>query len=298
MEKRIIVVCGPTAVGKTKIAVELASTFGTAVLSFDSRQCYRELNIGVAKPTQQELTAVPHYFINSHSITETLNAAVFERFALKTLERLFEKHDTVIAAGGTGLYLDALCKGMDDIPSVPEAVRQTLQQEYEANGIGWLKKEIQQTDKHFTGNNDLHNAQRMLRALEVFRHTGNSIRYYHTKPEAKRPFAVVRFGIELEREQLYKQINNRVLEMMENGLLEEVRHLKAFEKYNALQTVGYKELFSFLNGQLKLPEAILQIQQHTRNYAKRQLTWFKKDASITWLHPENGSEKIRSRFSD
>ncbi len=280
--KTLIIICGATATGKTALAIKIAQHFNTSILSFDSRQCYKELHIGVAKPTEVELDAAPHYFINSHSIKDNVNAVIFEKYALEVLDSLFKKKDIVIAVGGTGLYINALCNGVDAIPSIPSELRNNLQLEFDKYGLDWLQNEITTLDNNFTNANDLNNSQRMLRALEVIKHTGNSIKFYQRKEKANRNFTVLKYGIDVERNELYQKINDRVNVMMQHGLLEEVASLKEQQLLNALQTVGYSELFSYVNNEITLPKAIELIQQHTRNYAKRQLTWFKKDEDIFW----------------
>jgi tRNA dimethylallyltransferase len=279
--KKIIVICGATATGKTALAIQAAQYFNTSILSFDSRQCYQELNIGVAKPTPEELALAPHYFINSHSIYDTVNAVVYEQYALSTLQNLFLKKDTVIVVGGTGLYLNALCHGVDNIPAIPVALRTTLQEEYTAKGLAWLQKEIQLHDKNYITPNDLNNVQRMLRALEVVKHTGNPIKYYQKKELVNRAFEIIKYTLTIDRETLYKRINNRVDAMIAQGLVQEAEQFLLLREYNALQTVGYTELFAYFDKCCSLNDAIDKIKQHTRNYAKRQITWFKKDASIT-----------------
>jgi tRNA dimethylallyltransferase len=284
--KKLIIICGATATGKTALAIQIAQHYHTSIISFDSRQCYKELFIGVAKPSNEELLTVPHYFINSHSIVDNINAVVFEKYALVTLETLFEKNNIVVAVGGTGLYIDALCNGVDDIPAIPIELRINLQEKYEKYGLAWLQSQITTLDKNFTNANDLNNTHRMLRALEVIMHTGNSIKYYQRKEKVTRNFEVIKYGIEMERNELYQRINNRVLMMMQQGLLTEVIGLKEQQQLNALKTVGYSELFSYLHNEITLPKAIELIQQHTRNYAKRQITWFKKDTKIHWGNNE------------
>ncbi len=284
MQKKLIAICGATASGKTALAVQLAKHYNTAILSFDSRQCYQELKIGVAKPNIQELAAAQHFFINSHSIHSTVNAAIFEQYALQTLETLFAKYDIVIAVGGTGLYLNALCNGVDAIPTIPNVLRQQLQNDYTQNGLLWLQSEIKKYDNNYTEANDLNNAQRMLRALEVVLHTGNTIKYYHTQPKAQRNFIVQKYAIAIDRELLYSRINQRVDIMVAQGLEHEVQQLQNVQHLNALQTVGYTEWWPYFEGKTTLHSTIETIQQHTRNYAKRQLTWFNKDKEIVWVN--------------
>jgi tRNA dimethylallyltransferase len=294
MTKKIIVICGATAVGKTAVAIRVAKHLNTSILSFDSRQCYQELGIGVAKPTPEELQQVSHYFIDSHSIHDEVNAGVYERYALGILEQLFQQHDTVIVVGGTGLYCNALCHGVDNIPKVPNELRAQLLQQYEENGLLWLQEEVQKNDAAYYKNNDIHNVQRMLRALEVVLHSGQSITIFQKGEKVQRNFEIIKYGIDLERPFLYERINKRVLQMMEAGLLAEAEKLIPFKANNALQTVGYSELFDYFDGKTNLDKAIELIQQHTRNYAKRQLTWFRKDDTITWYSPQQAVAKILS----
>jgi tRNA dimethylallyltransferase len=283
MQKKIIAICGATASGKTSLAIALAQKINSEILSFDSRQCYNELNIGVAKPTSNELLQVQHHFINSHSIFNTVNAAVYEQYALQKLEQLFTLHNTVVMVGGTGLYLNALCNGVDAIPQIPEALRLQLQNEYNTQGIHWLQSEIKKYDNSYTQANDLNNAQRMLRALEVVLHTGNTIKHYHNQPKPLRTFIVEKYAINLERELLYQRINSRVDSMINQGLEQEAKSFIQQKDLNALQTVGYSEWWQYFEGKTNLQSTIDAIKQHTRNYAKRQITWFKRDASLKWI---------------
>lgn len=283
--KTCIIVCGPTAVGKTGVALQLAKEFNTKIISADSRQCFRELNIGVAKPSDEELNSVPHFFINSHSIFDELNVADFERYADAAANEIFASANVAIMAGGTGLYINAFCNGLDDISGLDLELRKTIRQEYKENGIDWLRSAIEAADPDFAASDDLANPQRMMRALEVIGSTGKSIRSFQTKPQKSHDFDIVKIGLELPREILYKRIDDRVDEMIENGLVEEVAQLIEFKNFNALNTVGYKEIFDFLEGDLSLDESINRIKQSTRHYAKRQLTWFKKDTRIQWFSP-------------
>jgi tRNA dimethylallyltransferase len=287
MQKKIIAICGATASGKTNMAIAAAQKYNTEILSFDSRQCYIELNIGVAKPTTEELQQVPHHFINSHSIHSTINAAVYEQYALHKLEQLFAIHNTVIVVGGTGLYLNALCNGVDAIPPIPEALRVELQHQYNVQGLQWLQAEIKKHDNSYTNANDLNNAQRMLRALEVVLHTGNTIKHYHNQPKPQRAFIVQKYAINLDRELLYQRINSRVDVMIAQGLEQEAKSFIKNKEVNALQTVGYSEWWPYFNGDANLATTIEAIKQHTRNYAKRQLTWFKRDAAVQWISAPN-----------
>jgi tRNA dimethylallyltransferase len=291
----VIVIAGPTAVGKTNLAIELAQHFNTQIISADSRQCFTELNIGVAKPTPAQLSAVPHYFINSHSIHQTVNAATFEEYALQCANTIYKQHNIAIMVGGTGLYIKAFCEGLDAIPSVPDNVRINIKNQYESEGILFLQNELQQKDPLFWQQAEQQNPQRLMRALEVLYATGNSILFYQNKASsANRPFNIIKIGLELPRQTLYNRINLRVDDMMNEGLLDEVKSLLPHQHLNALQTVGYKELFDCLDNKISLEKAVDLIKQNTRHYAKRQMTWFKKDKNITWFSP--GDEAAMVNF--
>ena len=290
MHKTVILLVGPTAVGKTALALQIAEQYGTAIISADSRQCFKELNIGVAKPTPLELARVLHYFINTHTISEDVSAAVFEQYALETVEKLFEKQDVVVMAGGTGLYVQAFCEGLDALPAIAPSVRKKIREAYAVGGMSWLSQALQQADPLYAAKGEMQNPQRMMRALEVIESSGQSLLSFQSNQKAKRPFRIIKVGLDLPREKLYARINERVDAMMKMGLLEEVEALKSFARYNALQTVGYKELYAYLEGAISLEAAVEQIKQHTRNYAKRQLTWFRKDEEITWFSPEAHDE--------
>ena len=284
--KTVIIIAGPTAVGKTAVAVELARTLQTEIISADSRQCYRELKIGVARPSEEELQLVPHHFIASHSIHEKLDAAVFENYALQKAAQIFQHHDYAVMVGGTGLYIRAFCEGMDAIPSIPEAIRNEISQAYAQQGLAWLQQQVQQLDPQFYREGEIQNPRRLMRALEVFKASGKSILSFRKGVAAERPFQIIKFALNIPREQLHRHINKRVEGMMEAGLLAEVESLVPYQHLNALQTVGYKELFDYLNGQCTLADAVADIKTNTRQYAKRQLTWFRKDTSYTWISPE------------
>ena len=291
MDKTCIIIAGPTAVGKTAIAIQLAQLFSTTIISSDSRQCYRELNIGVAKPEPSELEAVHHDLINSHSIHESLNAADFEKYALKSVDTIFQKSDIAIMVGGTGLYIKAFCEGLDKIPEVPLEIREQIIQDYQTNGIEWLAKMLQEKDALYVANGNMQNPQRMMRALEIILFTGNSILSYQTHQKEKRNFKIIKIGLELPRPLLYERINNRVDKMIANGLIEEASSLQSYQHLNALQTVGYSELFDYFDGKTSKEKAIELIKQNTRHYAKRQMTWFKKDEEMTWLEPDENIVK-------
>jgi tRNA dimethylallyltransferase len=284
-EHTVIVISGPTAVGKTSFAIELAQHLSTEIISADSRQCYRELNIGVAKPLVEELKSVHHYFINSHSIHDDVNAGVFEQYALNAANTIFKSQGTAVMVGGTGLYIKAFCEGIDEIPAIDKSIRQQVIDSYEAYGIEYLQNELAQKDPEFWKTAEQQNPQRLMRALEVLLSTGKSIRTFQKGKQEERPFNIIKIGLELPREQLYNQINTRVDQMIEEGLLGEVKSLTAYKDLNALQTVGYKEIFEYLDGKVDLQRAINNIKTNTRHYAKRQLTWFKKDLNINWINP-------------
>lgn len=290
--KTCIVVVGPTAVGKTRLSLALAGCFNTDIISADSRQCYTELNIGVAKPDIRDLTRIKHYFINSHSVREEVNAAVFEQYALAAAEQIFVEKDYAIVVGGTGLYIKAFCEGLDEVPPIDESIRQSLREGYVTNGIAWLQEIAKNSDPLFYESGEIHNPHRVLRALEVKLSTGTSIMELHTSAVKDRPFRIISVGLELPREILYDQINRRVDDMMSAGLREEVTKLRAFRDSTALQTVGYRELFEHIDGKISVEEAVTRIKTNTRRYAKRQLTWFKRDPHIRWFAPHESQQII------
>ncbi len=280
----VIVVTGPTASGKTSLALTLAKKYDTSIVSVDSRQCYRELNIGVAKPTIEELDMVHHYFVNSHSIHETVDAVVFEKYALAAVEEIFLKNNVAIICGGTGLYLNVFCEGIDDIPKTPPELRAEIIASYKNSGIEYLQSALLENDPDFlNSSSEINNPSRLMRALEVKLFTGKSILSFREGIKKQRNFDIIKLGIDLPREILYHRINARVDQMMKEGLLEEVMLLLQYKQLPALQTVGYTELFDFIEGKADINFAIEKIKQHTRNYAKRQITWFKKDIAIQWI---------------
>jgi tRNA dimethylallyltransferase len=281
--KTVIIIAGPTAVGKTAVAITLAKQLQTEIISADSRQCYADLNIGVARPSADELASVKHHFIASHSIQQEVTAALFEEYALKKLSELFIKHEVVVMVGGTGLYIKAFCEGLDIIPPVDAAIREAIIKEYENGGIGWLQKEIAQKDPTFYASGEIQNPQRMMRALEVVESTGQSVLSFRKGVKAQRDFNIIKAGITVPKETLHRQIHTRVDAMMAACLLEEVKSLLPYRHLNALQTVGYAELFDYLDSKVSLQKAVEDIKAHTRQYAKRQLTWFKRDEDIKWF---------------
>ncbi len=277
--KKVIVVAGPTAVGKTAKAIALAQQYNTEIISADSRQCFRELKIGVARPTDEELSTVKHYFIANHSIHEQITAGSFAREAKANLKTIFETHDIAIVCGGTGLYIKALVEGLDEIPAVPASIREEVIHLFEEKGIDVLRETLLTIDPGFEKAGDIHNPNRMMRALEVIKYTGKPIHGYHISAENRgidSLYDVEYKIIELPREQLYERINQRVDKMIKDGLEEEAKAVYPFKSLTALQTVGYKELFDYFDGLCTREEAIDKIKQHSRNYAKRQITWFKR----------------------
>lgn len=294
MNKRVIMIAGPTAAGKTSVAIELAQHFQTAIISADSRQCYRELNIGVARPSPAELLAAPHFFIASHSIHQPVHAADFEHLSLDWAQEIFSTKDVLILVGGTGLYLKAFAEGLDHIPSVDPSIRVWVQSEYRQHGMEWLQAQIRSKDPQFAATGDMNNPHRIMRALEVFIQTGTPIRDFQQGLRKTRPFELIKIGISPDRNTLYQRINQRVDQMLQDGLLAEVEQLQAFQNLVALQTVGYQEYFDWMNGDTTFEQATELVKQHTRNYAKRQLTWFKKDPNMVWYGPEQIADIIRS----
>jgi tRNA dimethylallyltransferase len=288
-QKTVIILAGPTAVGKTAAAIALARSLRTEIISADSRQCYRELDIGVARPSPEELAAVHHFFIASHSIHQKVSAGTFETYALSKAKHIFENHEFAVMVGGTGLYIKAFCDGMDEVPEVPEPVREEITSQYRTHGLAWLQEQVKSVDPLFLEQGERLNPHRLMRALEVHKATGRSILSFHKGHKAERDFRVIKIALELPREQLYERINKRVDQMIEQGLEEEVRELIPYQHLNALQTVGYKELFDYFNGTITLPEAIHLIKQNTRHYAKRQMTWFRKDPGYQWFTDPNSA---------
>lgn len=283
-------IAGPTAVGKTNAAISLAQHLNAEIVSFDSRQFYKELNMGVAKPTPKQLTTVPHHFINTLSVADRYNAAQFGDEARSLLDRLFKTGRYVVACGGSGLYLKGMLEGFDNMPEIPAAVRGEIMEGFETNGVEWLHERLRQMDPEQLAGIDTSNPRRLARALEVRIATGRSLRSFQAGNRLSLPFRVMKVGLEIDRSELYRRIDRRVDAMMEEGLLDEVRSLLRWRETVPLQTVGYQELFRHLDGQYDLDEAVRLIKRNTRRYAKRQLTWFRRDPEIRWVHPEDAGE--------
>lgn len=291
-EKLLLVVVGPTAVGKTAMAIALAKHYNTEIISADSRQFYKEMNIGTAKPSEQELAEAKHHFIDSHSIAEVYSAGDFERDALTLLDKLFADKEIVVMVGGSGLFVRALCEGLDDLPKAPVAVREHYNKLYEEKGLVFLQEKLKEVDPLYYAQADIGNPQRIIRALEVFEVSGMPMSSFQKSDVDKRPFKVLTIGLNMDRAQLYDRINKRVDHMMDQGLLTEVKQLVQYRKQPALLTVGYAEFFDYLDGILSLEEAIEKVKQNSRKYAKRQITWFKKYGNTVWFEPQNLNEII------
>ncbi|ADY52810.1 tRNA delta(2)-isopentenylpyrophosphate transferase [Pseudopedobacter saltans DSM 12145] len=292
MPKTLIVIAGPTAVGKTALGIEIAKHYQTEVLSADSRQFFKETTIGTAKPSKEELSTVKHYFIDSHSVTEDFSVGHYEKQALEILQNIFATNDYAVMVGGSGLYVNAVINGFDELPEIDIEVRNTLNQRLEEEGILKLQEELKEIDPVYYHTVDLNNPQRIIRALEVYHSSSQVFSSFRTGVKRERPFKTVIIGLNMEREKLYGRINKRVDIMLEQGLLEEVKSLSSYQKLNSLNTVGYTEIFDYLNGNINLERAIELIKQNSRRYAKRQITWFKKVEGIKWFDPKQKEDII------
>jgi len=291
--KTLIVVLGPTAIGKTSLSVQLAKHYNTEIISADSRQFYKELLIGAAPPSQKELSEVKHHFVQHLSVSQDYNIGKFEEDTIKKIEELLLKNNKVIMVGGSGLYIDAICKGFDKMPEIPSEIREKVISLYKEKGIEFLQEQVKEKDSVYFNEVDKNNPQRLMRALEVIYSTNKTFSSFRKKEDKKRSFDIVKIGLEIDREILYNRINKRVDIMMENGLEKEVKSLIPFKDKNSLQTVGYKELFEYFDGNYSLEQATEMIKQNTRRFAKRQITWFKKDTSITYFSAEKSTEIIQ-----
>jgi tRNA dimethylallyltransferase len=291
--KKVIFIVGPTAIGKTALSMKLAQHFKTEIISCDSRQFYKELLIGSAPPSPKELEEVQHHFIHNLSISQSYNAGKYEIDAISKITEIHKTNDCVIVVGGSGFYADAISKGLDKMPKIAEKTREKLNSDLKERGLEWLQDKVKNIDPEFYNSCDIKNPQRLLRCLEVFTETGKKLTSFKTKKNKKRPFDIIKIGLNMDREKLYSKINKRVDFMMECGLLEEVLSLIDFQGLNSLQTVGYKEIFSFINNECTLQEAVEKIKQNTRRFAKRQLTWFKKDKEVNWFEPDE-YDKLKS----
>jgi len=284
--KVLVVLLGPTGVGKTEISLRMAEHFNCPIVSSDSRQFYRELKIGTAAPTEFQLKRVKHYFIGSHSIHDEYNAGQYELDVMQLLDALFRQNDVVMLVGGSMMYIDAVCNGIDDMPNIDNETREFWRQQYAENGLGYIQNELKRLDPKHYGEVDLQNYKRVLHALEICSITGKPFSDIRTGIRKERPFNIVKIGLNRPRSELYERINNRVDEMMAEGLLEEARQFYEFRHLNTLNTVGYKELYEYLDGNWPLDFAVNMIRQDSRRYAKRQMTWFNRDKEIHWFHPD------------
>ncbi len=285
MSKTALFIAGPTAVGKTEVAIQLAKWLQTEIISFDSRQFYKELKIGAAPPSPEEIARVPHHLVGHLSVHDDYSAGDFEKEALVKLDEIFKTHDTAVLVGGSGLYMRILTDGFDKMPSIPQEIRKQLNAELEETGLESLAIELNEKDPDYFAQVDQHNPQRIIRALEVIRSTGNTYTSFRQGEKTQRPFNIIKIGLDLPRPELYERINLRVDKMMEAGLEEEVKQLLPFREKNSMQTVGYKELIQYFDGEIDLPTAIEEIKKNSRRYAKRQLTWFRRESDIHWFSP-------------
>lgn len=290
--KTLIVIAGPTAIGKTALAITLAQHFITEIISADSRQFFKEMSIGTAKPHADELAAAKHHFIDSHSINTFFSTGDFEKQALGLLDEIFTRHDLAIMVGGSGLYLDAVTKGLDELPDTDMEIRSQLNQLFETEGLEPIKAQLEAADPEYYAKVDQANTQRLIRGLEFFLSTGKKVSSFLTNSKKERSFNIIKIGLNMERPLLYERINHRVDVMLEEGLLEEVKSLKDYRELNALKTVGYTELFDYLDGTITYDIAVDKIKQNTRRFAKRQLTWFRRDTQIHWFSPDQSAEVI------
>ncbi len=290
--KRLLVVVGPTGSGKTDLSIRLALHYGAPILSTDSRQVYRGMPIGTAQPSVDQLQVVEHHFIASHNLTDNLNCGEYEVQALARLEELFADHDWVVAVGGSGLYVRALCEGMDDLPQADEPLRRELEHRLAEEGLGALAEELRELDPEYCRTADLNNPARVMRALEVCLQTHMPYSRQRTGERRPRPFEIVKIGIDLPRDVLYDRINRRVDRMLADGLEAEARALYPYRELNALKTVGYREFFDYFAGRIGYDEAVELIKRNSRRYAKRQLTWFRRDSEIRWFAPDDDAAII------
>ena len=292
-DKTLIVITGPTAVGKTDLCLDIARHYGMPIINADSRQIYKELLIGTARPTKEQMQLVRHYFVGTLSLEDYYSASLYEQQVMSLLEELFRESDYALLSGGSMMYIDAVCNGIDDIPTIDDATRELMKRKLAEEGLQSLCEELQRLDPEYYEIVDRRNPRRVVHALEICVMTGRTYTSFRKREEKQRPFRIVKIGLNREREQLYDRINRRVDEMMAAGLLEEARQMYPRRELNALNTVGYKELFDFLDGRWPLAEAIERIKGNTRRYARKQLTWYKKDPQIEWFSPEQKEDIIR-----
>lgn len=292
--KTLLLIVGPTGVGKTELSLRVAEHYHCPILNCDSRQIFRGIPIGTAAPTAAEQARVKHYFVATRDLEDDYNAGQYERDALALIDELFQTYDILVMTGGSMLYSDAVCNGLDDLPNIPADIRHRVQQAYETNGLAWLQNEVQRLDPDYWNEVDQSNPARLAHCIELCLVTGKTYSSLRTKRVKQRPFRIVKIGLERPREELYNRINRRVEQMIADGLVEEARSVYPKRHLNSLQTVGYRELFAHFNGDYELPRAIELIQQNTRHYAKRQMTWFRRDSEIHWLNANDDYEKNSS----
>ncbi len=285
MNRTLVVIGGPTAVGKTTVAIALAKRYNTEIISADSRQIYKETVIGTAVPSPEELLAVPHHFIQTVNLSDYYNASMYELDALEKIERLFRKHEVVIMTGGSGLYINAVCFGIDELPTIDQEIRSRLAAQFRDRGLKSLQDDLKKADPVTFERVDLNNHFRILKALEVTIQTGIPYSSFLTHKRKERDFRIIRLALDMNRDTLYHRINSRVDSMIGSGLIDEVKSLEEFREKNAMKTVGYRELFSYLDGRISLEQAVDLIKRNTRKYARKQLTWFRKDNLYPWFHP-------------
>ncbi len=284
--KELIVIVGPTAVGKTAAAISVAEQLGTEIISADSRQFFKELNIGTAKPSPEDLRKIPHHFIANRSIHEDYDAGQYGRDALTLIHHLFEKYDRLVMVGGSGLYVKAVLEGFDEMPEVPDGLREKINEEFQTQGLVWLQQEVEKADPGYFSTVDKQNPQRLMRALELLRSAGKPLHSFRTRRKAEHPFEVIKIGLNLPREELYHRIDSRMDQMIEAGLFDEARQFYPLKNLNALQTVGYREIFDYFDGNYSYEEAVRLLKRNSRRYAKRQWTWFQRDTEIRWFKNE------------
>ena len=289
----LIVVTGPTAVGKTALTIEIAKHYGIPIINADSRQIYQELKIGTASPTADQMQQVKHYFVGTKSITDYYNASMYEQEVVQLLEKLFVDSPVQLLTGGSMMYIDAVCNGIDDIPTVRDDIRNEMKRRYQEEGLDALCEDLRRLDPEHYEVVDRQNHRRVIHALEICYQTGKTYTSFRTQKRKERPFQIVKIGLTRDRQELYDRINQRVDTMMSEGLLDEVRSVAAYRSTNALNTVGYKELFDYIDGRWPLEEAVERIKGNTRRYARKQLTWYKRDEQVTWFHPDQQDKILK-----
>lgn len=295
--KTLIVIVGPTGVGKTALCLEVAERLGTFIINADSRQIFRDIPIGTAAPTTEEQKRVKHFFVGKLHINDYYNASMFENDVIELLDKLFGEKDNIIMSGGSMMYVDAVCNGIDDIPSVNESIRQQIKSLYEADGLDIIKEKLNKLDPEYFEIVDKNNPKRVIHALEICLSTGKTYTSFRTNTKKERNFRIIKIGLNRDRDELYSRIDKRVDLMIENGLIEEAKQMYPYKELNSLNTVGYKELFNYFDGKCTLDEAIFKIKSNTHKYCRKQLTWFKRDKDIHWFNPDNVEEIIKYIYS-